>query len=105
MPKPQSSSTRVVVVSSWDSISSELPSLPLPRKAKRIMAAPSSAGTGQDGRVASRSCAGSVQLLVEQRQDALADFAVFRLAGVVEHRHQRAAARALERHPILLGGL
>src|SRR5260370_41827532 len=50
--KPQSSSTRVVVVPLTDSTSNALPSLPLPRLAKRILE-------------------NLVQLRVQQRDDSL----------------------------------
>src|SRR5438445_7320704 len=78
--KPQSTSTRVVVMPSLPSTSVALPPLPLPRLQKRIT---------------------SLQILDEQRDDLLAGLAVLRRARRIEHRHRAAVAIALDGDAVL----
>src|ERR1700680_4086117 len=75
MPKPQSMSTRVAPAS----ISRPLPSLPLPRQAKRTL----------------------LELILEQREDLLAVLRTVRDARRVLHRHQASGIGLRYHHPIL----
>src|SRR3977135_2355583 len=75
MPKPQSISTRVVPAST----SRPLPSLPLPRQAKRTL----------------------LELILEQRKDPFAICRTVRVAGRILHRHQAARIGLRYHYPVL----
>src|SRR6202790_4960556 len=75
MPKPQSMSTRVVPAST----SRPLPSLPLPRQAKRTL----------------------LELILEQRKDPFAVCRTVRVAGRILHRHQAAGIGLRYHYPVL----
>src|SRR6266550_2543531 len=75
MPNPQSMSTRVAPAST----SRPLPSLPLPRQAKRTL----------------------LELILEQRKDPFAVCRTVRGAGWILHRHQAAGIRLRYHYPVL----
>src|ERR1700730_2466721 len=75
MPKPQSISTRVAPASTRR----PLPSLPLPRQAKRTL----------------------LELILEQREDPFAVRRIVHGAGRILHRHQAAGIGLRYHYPVL----
>ena len=85
--KPQSTTTRLVRPPLRDSITEELPPLPLPKLQKRIIGAP-------------LPLPRLFQLVEQHRGDAFAGIAGFSCALAVEHRHHASLAFSLDRDAV-----